>query len=201
MAEPEGFISQNVFAAVRSDGAFSYVLAGAEGSFHDSTLCNIAFANGFRVPDGRYYLADAAFGGHQGIVVPFSNVRYHLEDWRNSDNPPQNSKELYNLRHARLRVVIEMVFGRLKRRWKIVRASAPEYSINTQIAILYAVTAIHNFVILEEEEEAVESSEEVKIYMDLAREQAARAIFGKSSRKIRKNVASTIWNQWQAANR
>jgi predicted XRE-type DNA-binding protein len=35
----DGNVSQNVFAAVRSDASFSYVLAGAEGSINDALLC------------------------------------------------------------------------------------------------------------------------------------------------------------------
>ncbi len=144
----KGQISQNVFAAVRSDYSFSYVLAGAEGSINDSSLCQQAFGRDkFSVPPNRYFLADAGFGSREGIVVPFPGVRYHLQDWKNAVNPPETRKELYNLRHARIRVVVEQAFGLLKRRWKIVRSSAPEYGIDQQVSIVYAVTALHNFVI------------------------------------------------------
>lgn len=58
----KGWISQNVFAAVRMDGKFSYVLAGAEGSMYDSHLLNNALSQNFNIASNRFYLADAGFG-------------------------------------------------------------------------------------------------------------------------------------------
>ncbi len=80
-------------------------------------------------------------------MLPFPGVRYHLQDWKNAVNPPETRKELYNLRHARIRVVVEQAFGLLKRKWKIVRSSTPKYGIDQQVSIIYAVTALYNFVI------------------------------------------------------
>ncbi len=143
----KGALSQNVFAAVRFDGSFAYVLAGAEGSMNDASLLAQALGRSFAIPPHRYYLADAGFGTRRGVIVPFANVRYHLQDWRNADNPPTTAKELYNLRHARLRVVVERAFGHLKRRFKIIRSSAPEYALKDQRDILFAVTGLHNFIL------------------------------------------------------
>jgi hypothetical protein len=71
-------ISQNVLAAVNFEGAFVYVLAGAEGSINDVSLIRIALTMDFKVPRGRFYLADAGFGSRIGIVIPFPRTRYHL---------------------------------------------------------------------------------------------------------------------------
>ena len=161
----KGFISQNVFAALRSDGAFSYILAGAEGSTHDSTLCRFALTKGFRIPPGRFYLGDLAFGGHQGIVIPYSGIRYHLEEWRKADNRPVTAKELYNLRHATARNVVERVFRVVKKKWKIIKHSAPEYSISAQVRILYAVTGLYNFMLeYKGEEDSLLASQEERSY-------------------------------------
>jgi hypothetical protein len=170
----KGMITQNVFAAVRSDTSFSYVLAGAEGSIHDATLYDHAFAGGFRVPDNRYYVADAGFGMRQGLTVPYPNVRYHLEDWRNATNPPETAKELYNLRHARIRVVVERVFGILKRKWKIIRATAPEYSMKKQVKIVYAVTGIYNFMLAQGK--AVKLNQTKENYLRIAAARADRVV-------------------------
>lgn len=51
-------VTTNVFVAVRSDCSFSFVLAGAEGSMNDASLLYYAIGRGFKVPKGRYYLAD-----------------------------------------------------------------------------------------------------------------------------------------------
>ncbi|KAL0957211.1 hypothetical protein HGRIS_014896 [Hohenbuehelia grisea] len=58
---------------------------------------------------------------------------------------PANPKELFNLRHARLRNAIERIFGVCKRRFKLMTA-APEYSIATQAMIPCALAALHNFI-------------------------------------------------------
>ena len=46
--------TQNVLAAISFDLKFTYVLAGQEGSAHDSRVLNDAFARprGFSIPDG-----------------------------------------------------------------------------------------------------------------------------------------------------
>ena len=46
--------TQNVLAAISFDLKFTYVLAGWEGSAHDSRVLNDAFARpgGFLIPDG-----------------------------------------------------------------------------------------------------------------------------------------------------
>ena len=45
---------QNVLAAISFDLKFTYVLAGCEGSTHDSRVLNDAFARpgGFSIPEG-----------------------------------------------------------------------------------------------------------------------------------------------------
>ncbi|KAK2742033.1 hypothetical protein CKAH01_01460 [Colletotrichum kahawae] len=130
----KGNISQNVFTAVKFDYTFSYVLAGAEGSMNDKTLLNHALARSFTAGAGQFYLADAGFGeSNAGIVTPFVGQRYHLRDYLESNMRPQSRKELYNLAHARLRSVVERVFGLVKRKFKIVRGkNAAEYNFATQ---------------------------------------------------------------------
>ena len=46
--------TQNVLAAISFDLKFTYVLAGREGSAHDSSVLNDAFARlrGFSIPEG-----------------------------------------------------------------------------------------------------------------------------------------------------
>ncbi|KAL2142021.1 hypothetical protein VTI28DRAFT_1711 [Corynascus sepedonium] len=190
-----GNVSQNVFAAVKTDFSFSYVLAGAEGSINDTSLCTQAFGRSFRVPENRYYLVDAGFGVRDGIVVPFPGVRYHLEDWRNADKPVETKKELYNLRHARLRVVVEQVFGQLKRRWKIIRVAAGEYSIKKQVQIVYAVTGLHNFLIAGHGEDALTGVQQDLLL--LAKDRARRVVGRRHPDQIRWTAAHAMWENWQ----
>ena len=49
----KGVLSQNVLAAISFDDLkFSYVLAGWEGSAHDSKVLNDALSRGFCAPEG-----------------------------------------------------------------------------------------------------------------------------------------------------
>lgn len=56
-----------------------------------------------------------------------------------------NKEELFNLRHAQARNVIERIFGVLKRRFRILLIP-PEYSVKVQAQIPSALCAIHNFI-------------------------------------------------------
>jgi hypothetical protein len=56
-----------------------------------------------------------------------------------------NKEELFNLRHASARNVIERIFGVLKRRFRILLI-APEFSLGIQARIPAALCAIHNFI-------------------------------------------------------
>lgn len=205
----KGTVSQNVFAAVRSNKSFSFVMAGAEGSMSDQTLCNIALEKGFKIPSSRFYLGDAGFGLRRGILTPFPLVRYHLQDWRDAERRPRNAKELYNLRHARLRAVVEQAFGALKRKWKIIRVSAPEYSITDQIGFVYACTALQNFIeeaseLLgsHEEEESDEDAESLdEAILRACRRRARQTVREMTPKKLRKMIAIIMWKEYRRDHR
>jgi hypothetical protein len=132
----KGHLSQNVLAACNFDMEFSYILAGWEGSAHDGTVLRDAQYNlGFKTPKGKYWLGDAGYPNSDTVLAPYRGTRYHLKEYRQSRVKPQNSKELFNLRHASLRNVIERIFGVLKRKYQILRSPA-EYSIDTQACLL-----------------------------------------------------------------
>jgi hypothetical protein len=68
---------------------------------------------------------------------------------------PRNKEELFNLRHASARNIIERIFGVLKRRFRILLL-APEYNMNIQAQIPTALCAIHNFIRMHDPEETDE---------------------------------------------
>jgi hypothetical protein len=195
----KGFISQNVFAAVRFDGLFTCILAGNEGSMNDSRLLNKAMVRGvFRVPDNRYYLADAGFGSRKGIVVPFDRTRYHLQEWHGAPNKPQDAKELYNLRHSGCRIEIEQAFGWLKRSSKIIRETAPEYPFQKQQAFVYAVAGLWNFVKTRQINRSGHKLTEVELAcMGEAGDRAGRQLGGKTMDEVRRESAVRHWNSYQ----
>ncbi|CAL9001084.1 unnamed protein product [Prunus brigantina] len=142
-----GKISQNVLAACNFDLEFMYVLSGWEGSAHDSKLLHDALSrrNGLKVPQGKYFLVDCGFPNRRQFLAPFRGVRYHLQDFAGHGNDPQNENELFNLRHASLRNVIERIFGIFKSRFTIFK-SAPPFPFKTQAELVLACVALHNFL-------------------------------------------------------
>ena len=58
---------------------------------------------------------------------------------------PHNHKELFNLRHAMLRNVVERIFGVVKRRFRILLLP-PEYSMEIQARIPPALCLVHNVI-------------------------------------------------------
>jgi hypothetical protein len=144
----KGFLAQNVMAAVDFNMNFLFILPGWEGSAHDSRVLKDALEKGFKVPPGRYYLADAGYAASSGLLLtPFKKVRYHLKEWGSVGQKPKNKEELFNLRHASARNVVERTFGVFKARFVILSGKGRDgFSIFTQAKLIYALTALHNFM-------------------------------------------------------
>lgn len=90
-------------------------------------------------------LLKAGFYSAGFMLVPYNKVRYHLREWQVAQLRPATKEELFNLRHSQLRNAIERIFGVLKRKFKILSQPA-EFSIQTQIDLILALTAVHNFI-------------------------------------------------------
>ncbi|KAM3281745.1 hypothetical protein P3S67_027392 [Capsicum chacoense] len=111
----KGTTTQNVLATINFNLKFTYVLAGWEGSAHDSRILNDSLErpHGLQIPKDKYYLVDARYGLCKGFIPPYHGRLYHLQEY--SDCPPQNEKELFNIPHASLRSKVERAFVILKR--------------------------------------------------------------------------------------
>ncbi|KAK2649189.1 hypothetical protein Ddye_016678 [Dipteronia dyeriana] len=113
-----------------------------------------------------------------GLVVPAKireNRKFYpyfkdcIEAIDGNRNDPENEKELFNLRHASLRNVIERIFGIFKSRFTIFK-STPLFPLKTQVEIVLACVALYNFLCKEcrsdefsiEEEFASSSSSIIK---------------------------------------
>jgi hypothetical protein len=104
----KGTLSQNILAVCNFDIQFVYILAGWEGSAHDSRVLSDAQASqGFSTPKGKYWLGDAGYGNSEFVLSPYRGVRYYLKEVRQANQRPENAKELFNLWHSLLRNVIE----------------------------------------------------------------------------------------------
>ncbi|XP_057800517.1 uncharacterized protein LOC131015993 [Salvia miltiorrhiza] len=143
----KGHISTNTLAVCDRHLKFVYVLPGWEGSAADSRVLRDALnrPHGLRVPKGNYYLCDNGYANSEGFLAPFKGVRYHLKEWGPQAARPQNAQELFNLRHAKARNVIERAFGVMKMRWGILRSTS-YYPIQIQNRLIMACFVLNNFI-------------------------------------------------------
>ncbi|XP_047951707.1 putative nuclease HARBI1 [Salvia hispanica] len=143
----KGSIATNTLAVCDRNMQFVYILPGWEGSAGDSRVLRDALSrmNGFRVPQGCYYLCDSAYANCNSFLTPYKGVWYHLKEWGVGEAAPQDHKELFNMRHSKARNIIERAFAVLKMRWGVLR-SASFYPIQTQIRLIMACFLLHNFI-------------------------------------------------------
>lgn len=88
---------------------------------------------------------DCGFANRRQFLAPFRGVRYHLQDFTGEGRDPEKEEELFNLRHATLRNVVERIFGVFKSRFAIFKF-APPFPYNTQAKLVLACTGLHNFL-------------------------------------------------------
>ena len=59
---------------------------------------------------------------------------------------PQNKEELFNLRHAKLRNVVERIFGVMKARFKILTIPRA-FKLSAQARVVIALCTLHNILL------------------------------------------------------
>ena len=124
------------FGVWKFDLIFTFLFYGWEGgSAHDSMVYNDARPRGFTCPPGKSFFANAAYILSRQCLTPYRGVRYHFNEWRRAGNRPETKEELFNLRHASLRNVIERIFGVLKSRFPLCAKMHP-YSLEVQIELV-----------------------------------------------------------------
>jgi hypothetical protein len=142
-----GNLTQNVLAICNFDMKFTDLLVGWEGSVADSTLWIEGQRSGaVYIPDGKYVLGDAGFPNCDLCLTPYRGVRYHLQEWARGNKKPQNKEELYNLRHSRLRNVVERIFSVVKARFKIL-VRARKFKMRAQTRVVSALCVLHNILV------------------------------------------------------
>jgi hypothetical protein len=87
------------------------------------------------LPEQYYIGADNAYPLSNKILIPFKGPQRH-EEYKSS----------YNFYLCQLRIRIEMAFGRMTTKFRIMREKMT-CSLVTQSKVIQAVTRLHNFVI------------------------------------------------------
>jgi DDE superfamily endonuclease len=194
----KGTLSQNVLATCDFNMRFTYILPGWEGSAHDGRVLQSAqSSHGFHTPKGRYWLGDAGYSNSEYIMTPYRGVRYHLKEQRLAAQKPENAHELFNLRHASLRSVIERIFGVIKRKFKIL-AQVAEYPIDTQIDLVLAICGLYNFI--QEHEDISQEVESIEVEEDIeedATTQEGSSVGSKYMNEKREAIAQQMWIDYQ----
>jgi len=77
----KGGVSQNTLACCSFDMKFQYIFSGMDSCVADASMYNDACLTDLKIPEGKYYLADAGFGICDSLLVPCHGVHYHLAEW------------------------------------------------------------------------------------------------------------------------
>ncbi|XP_021724717.1 uncharacterized protein LOC110692032 [Chenopodium quinoa] len=110
----KGIPTMNILAVCDFDLLFIYVLTGWEGLAHDSQI--------FLDTIGKYYIVDKGYSEKKGYLTPYPKTRYHQFEFRGAS--PRGTKEVFNRANSSIRSCIELSFGVLKARWKILDKNA-----------------------------------------------------------------------------
>ena len=109
------------------------------------------------IPDFHYFLADPAYSLSNKVLVPFTGSQ--------RDNPENDS---FNFHLSQLRIRIEMAFGRLVGKWRILRSPLQQRSLRQNIKIIMACATLHNYVINEDMDLSIDPTTLANDYHDIA---------------------------------
>ncbi|XP_035841695.1 putative nuclease HARBI1 isoform X4 [Helianthus annuus] len=122
----KGYATQNIMAACDFNMCFTFAWAGWEGAAHDTRIFN------------------------EALRRPEINFPHPIGDFRRgktvASRAPRGPKEIFNYHHSSLRNVIERTFGVWKARWEILQHMHINYTYETQVKIVLASMAIHNYI-------------------------------------------------------
>jgi hypothetical protein len=216
----KGGITQNCLAVCSFDFRFLYFISGFEGSAADATMFMHARLMDFMIPHGKYYLGDAGFALCDTLLAPYRGIRYHLAEWGRagvrqvayyfisdpqfnmSCDRPANKEELFNLRHAQARNIIERIFGVLKKRWDILNR-APQYGMDTQARIPAGLAAVHNFIMDNDDTDIyhylsqLEPNEPQNTYFGEPGNGSIPRIERERAEGLRDEIATRMWESYQ----
>ncbi|KAJ1680969.1 hypothetical protein LUZ63_022717 [Rhynchospora breviuscula] len=196
------FPTHNNLVACTFDLKLTYVLAGWEGSAHDSKVLQDALSRDDRllIPRGRYYLADAGYALTPSFITPYRGVRYHLKEY--SIHPPENEKELFNLRHSSLRNAVERSIGVLQKKFPIIASgSEPYYDEETVSDVFLACCIIHNYLMgVDPDEELIAQVDEEIMHSEIESNtlsiSSSRNENYRLGEEIRDDIALKMWHDY-----
>ena len=196
--------STNVFVSVNQSMLFTACIPGAEGPAPDCDVWRKLKASGFTVPDGKWLIADAGYGLERTVLTPFRGIRYHLRE-RNDPlaqrgKKPKNRFELFNLRHALFRNVVERTIGVWKARWRVLHT---QFRCKKEVAFdaIVVCAILHNYLRITRHE--LLQKERAQEFED-AHDNTDDAVFDGTVRGLRTcanrwrdSMSRTMWNEYR----
>ncbi|CAN1847978.1 hypothetical protein LINPERHAP1_LOCUS38740 [Linum perenne] len=142
-----------------------------------------------------------------GFIAPYPGVQEQISGgYRHQD-----ARELFNQRHSALRSATDRTFGALKARFPILMA-APPYPLQTQVKLVIAACALHNYIRMEKQDDLIfrkyeegsvvqiEKPLDVQGMMVQAENQDGELGFKTDelefSSHVRESIASDIWEDY-----
>jgi hypothetical protein len=119
-----------------------------------------------------------------------------------NSNRPKNYRELFNLRHAQVRNVIERIFGVVKRRFRLL-VVAPEYNLATQAKMVPAICVLHNFIRIHDVDDIptandthIQAEEPLMPIMEGLGGDISTAERNRAT-ELRESIAKAMWESYQ----
>ncbi|GJZ60518.1 putative nuclease HARBI1 [Tanacetum coccineum] len=103
--------------------------------------------------EGKYFLVDFKYENIPGFIAPYAGAPYGLHEHENGFKR-QDAKELFNHRHSLLRSFTDKTLVALKERFPILM-SAPSYPLPTQVMLVVAACALHNYICYEKPDDNI----------------------------------------------
>ena len=108
------------------------------------------------IPNFWYIVADAAYFLSNKVLTPFTGSQRDI---------PEN--DAFNFYLSQLRIHIEMAFGRLVGKWRVLRQPLQQNSLINNIKVIMACVRLHNFVINEDMDLTIDPASLSNDYHDI----------------------------------
>ena len=133
------------------------------------------------------------------MIAFYRGVHYHLKEY--FMRPPENAKELFNLRHSSLRNAIERAFGVLKKRFFIIASTTePTYCVDTQNEIILSCCIFHNYLMgVYPDESLIATIDKEVLHSHLGRVAPTPREDDEDARQgdiLRDSIASAMWQNY-----
>ena len=110
-----------------------------------------------RIPNFHYILGDGAYKLSNKVLTPFTGSQRNVPEY-----------DSFNFHLSQLRIRIEMAFGRLVGKWRILRSPLQQGSLKRNIDVIMACARLHNYIINQDMDLTIDPVQLGNEYHDIA---------------------------------